>query len=121
MKHILITGSTRGIGFGLAQRFLEADCQVTINGTTVERVNSGLQKIRKSYHSAKVQGFVTDVGNDQEVEMLWDNASKSFGRIDIWINNAGIDQERKYAWDIEPSDFGQMVKTNLLGYLTVVQ
>jgi len=115
MKHMLITGSTRGIGFGLAQRFIEADCQVTINGMTVESVNSALQKLRKAYPSAKVQGFVGDVGNYQEVERLWDNATKSFGKIDIWINNAGIDQERKNAWDIEPTAFERIVKTNLLG------
>ena len=115
MKHILITGSTRGIGFGLAQRFIEADCRVTINGMTVESVNSALQKLRKSYPLAKVHGLAGDVGNSQEVERLWDYASKSFGKIDIWINNAGIDQERKNAWDIAPTAFERIVKTNLLG------
>ena len=33
MKHIVVTGSTRGIGFGLAEKFLKEGCRVTINGT----------------------------------------------------------------------------------------
>lgn len=117
MKHILITGSTRGIGFGLAKRFIETGYKVSINGITENSVNSAIQTLRKTYPSAKVQGFAGDVGDYQEMEMFWDNAAKSFGKIDIWINNAGIDQERKYAWDIESNAFERIVKTNLLGVI----
>jgi NAD(P)-dependent dehydrogenase (short-subunit alcohol dehydrogenase family) len=115
MKHILITGSTRGIGFGLAKRFIEAGSKVSINGTTESSVNSAIQTLRKLYSSAEVRGFVGDVGNYQETEMLWNDAVKSFGKIDIWINNAGIDQERKNVWDIDSAAFERIVKTNLLG------
>lgn len=42
MKHILITGSTRGIGFGLAKQFIEAGHKVTINGTTESSVETAI-------------------------------------------------------------------------------
>ena len=46
MKHILITGSTRGIGFGLACKFLEKGFKVTINGTSNESIKQALENVR---------------------------------------------------------------------------
>ncbi|KLU61540.1 bile acid 7-dehydroxylase 2 [Peptococcaceae bacterium CEB3] len=115
MKHVLITGSTRGIGLGLAKRFIEAGCKVSINGMTEESVSLAIQTLQGIYPLAEIQGFAGDAGNYREVEMMWDQAVSGFGEIDIWINNAGIDQERKYAWEIESAAFERIMRTNLLG------
>lgn len=115
MKHVLITGSTRGIGFGLAQRFIESGCKVTINGRSEVSINKAIESLKKRYPSAKVQGFVGNCAFRHEVEKLWDNAVKGLGKIDIWINNAGIDQERKYMWEIKSEEYKELIDINILG------
>ena len=100
MKHIVITGSTRGIGFGLALEFLQLGCKVTINGRSHESVNHGLNSLKGNFPD-NVQGFPAAVENRDELETLWESAEKQFGKIDIWINNAGIDQVAKVFLGIE--------------------
>jgi len=117
MKHILITGSTRGIGFGLAKRFLEAGLRVTINGTTQPNVDMAVEKLRTMFPSGQIQGFAANVSNKNEVEALWENTSKGFDKIDIWINNAGIDQPHKKTWDIDPESIGNLIGTNITGVI----
>jgi NAD(P)-dependent dehydrogenase (short-subunit alcohol dehydrogenase family) len=117
MKHVLITGSTRGIGFGLAQRFIEANLKVTINGTSQSSVQIALKKLKDIYPTAVLQGFSCNVSNFEEVELLWENAIKDFGPIDIWINNAGIDQARKYIWEMNASEISQIININIAGVI----
>lgn len=114
MKHIVITGSTRGIGFGLALEFLRAGCKVTINGRSQESVDHALWRLKES-SSGDVQGFAATTENQEELEMLWTHAEKQFGKIDIWINNAGIDQARTYFWEMDKEEYEQVIQTNLLG------
>lgn len=115
MKHVLITGSTRGIGFGLANFFLKEGCKVTVNGTTDEGVEKAVSKLEELHHAKKVQGFAGNVAIIQDVESLWNKATESYGNIDIWINNAGITTEHEYAWKIRPDNVKKIIDINLLG------
>lgn len=117
MKHIVITGSTRGIGFGLAREFLQAGCRVTINGRSHESVERALTTLKESYPNADdaVYGYAASIESREALEMLWDAAEKKFGKIHIWINNAGIDQVRKYFWEMDATEYEQVIQTNLLG------
>ena len=117
MKHILITGSTRGIGFGLAKRFIEAGHKVTINGTTESNVDLAILKLRKLYPKSMIQGFVADVRYIREVENLWIKAAEGFGGISVWINNAGIDQPRKLVWEIDSEVIDRILNTNITGVI----
>jgi len=83
MKHILITSSTRGIGFGLAKQFIEAGHKVTINGTSESSVETAIKNLRNLYPQGMIQGFVADVRHIREVENLCDNAIKSFGGLSV--------------------------------------
>lgn len=49
MKVIVITGSTRGIGYGLADSFLNEDCRVVISGRTSSAVNIAVENLSKKY------------------------------------------------------------------------
>lgn len=114
MKHIVITGGTRGIGFGLAKEFLRAGCRVTINGRSQDSVEHALNYLRV-ISSDNVVGFAATTDSREELEMLWNHAEKQFGKIDIWINNAGIDQIKKYFWEMASTEYEQVIHTNLLG------
>lgn len=116
MKHILITGSTRGLGFAMAHELLSAGHRVTINGTCENSVNKALGKLSEEYNE-NVHGFVGDVSNIEAVEQLWEEGVKGFGLIDIWINNAGIDQPRKLFSEIEPGEYERVININILGVM----
>lgn len=114
MKHVVITGSTRGIGYGLAREFLQAGCKVTINGRSQESVEGTLMRLRENFPNS-VCGFAATTDDRSQLEALWDYAEKQFGKIDIWINNAGIDQERKYFWELQEAEYEKVIRTNLFG------
>lgn len=117
MKHVLITGSTRGIGFGLAKSFLGNNYKVTVNGTTQAGVDNAIKLLKEIYPNAKVQGFSYSVTNHENVKNLWNDAVNGFGEIDIWINNAGIGQGYKYTWDIDSAYIDNIVDINIKGVM----
>ena len=115
MKAIVITGSTRGIGFGLAQAFLSLDCSVTINGRTARNVDAAVAKLSESDNHDRILGQPCDVTRYQEVQALWDSAKARFGKVDIWINNAGVNDARLTFWQLSPDQIRAGVETNLIG------
>ncbi len=90
MKTIVITGSTRGIGYGLAEAFLELDCAVVISGRTTESVFEIVEKLSRRFDRERVYGFACDVRQYEQVQALWDAARQVYSKVDIWVNNAGV-------------------------------
>ncbi len=115
MKTVVITGSTRGIGRGLADSFLSLGCAVTISGRTTARVEEAVTSLASKYGPERVLGHPCDVARLEEVQALWDAAQSQFGRIDIWINNAGISHPRLDFWNQPPERIQAVVNTNLVG------
>ena len=84
MKTIVITGSTRGIGHGLATEFLKAGHQVVINGRDPEMVARAVAKLKDVY-GEQVAGATGSVNEPETHEKLISKAVNTFGKIDIWI------------------------------------
>ena len=114
-KSVVITGSTRGIGYSLAAAFLERDCAVTISGRTSEAVNEAVTKLGTSYSKELIFGLACEVTDFLQVQMLWEKAQAHFGRIDIWINNAGTAAPMMKFWELSPEQYDEVVLTNILG------
>ena len=86
----VITGSTSGIGVGLAQAFAAAGCRLVINGiATPEEAESLSQRLRQQ-HSVEVFYHPADLADADQCAALIHDAEERFGAIDILINNAGI-------------------------------
>jgi NAD(P)-dependent dehydrogenase (short-subunit alcohol dehydrogenase family) len=115
MKSIVITGSTRGIGYNLAAAFLELGCVVTISGRTREAIEAAVNRLGEKYSRDMLYGFPCDVTDYIQVDRLWENAKTHYGRIDIWINNAGIATPRMNFWQASPEQYDEVVQTNILG------
>ena len=115
MKTIVITGSTRGIGAGLAKEFLALGCRVVTSGRTDESVATALAALNADHGSDRVVGFACDVASCQDVEALWDQSVEAFGAIDIWINNAGISHPQLAPWEQTLDRTKAIVDTNILG------
>ena len=117
MKTIVITGSTRGIGFSLARAFLRHECHVVTSSRSKKSVYAALKKLREEFPSGQTAGFPCDVKDNIQVQALWDQAAEEFGPIDIWINNAGISNQQNPPWDVPTEELRNVVETNILGEL----
>lgn len=115
MKHVVITGSTRGIGLGLAKEFLELSCSVTISGRAQADVDQVVTELCSHYSSQHILGLACDVRDPAQVQALWDASFERFGRVDIWINNAGYSGPQLPAWEFDPGKAKEVIETNLLG------
>lgn len=117
MKVIVITGSTRGIGFGLAEAFLARDCAVAISGRTTDSVDRAVSSLSVDHQPDRIFGRPCDVTRFEQVEALWRAAHTHFGRIDIWINNAGIAHPPIDVIELTPEQIRTVVETNLIGVM----
>ncbi len=115
MKTVVITGSTRGIGFAMARSFLDQGCRVVISGRKKTSVQSAVQKLSEAYDGDRVEGCPCDVTSYNALQKLWNFTVKKFGEIDIWINNAGISNELNMLWKIPAEEIQRVVETNVLG------
>ena len=114
-KHIVITGSTRGIGHGLADAFLSRGCSVTVSGRDKDAVDKTVADLGSKHEAEQVLGQACDVTIPEQVQELWDRSVEQFGKVDIWINNAGTSGERGLVWEL-PADEAQVpITTNILG------
>jgi len=88
-KTALVTGSTSGIGLGIARALAAQGANVVINGfgepAVIQRVEKDLQAlgVHTLYHGA-------DMSKPVEIEQMVQAAVETFGRVDILVNNAGI-------------------------------
>lgn len=112
-KTIVITGSTRGIGFGMAREFLKRGHQVAINGTSQKSVNKALEKL--SAYTGQTIGIPGNVTKNHTHEILFDLTAEKFGKVDIWINNAGIPVPRKMTVELEKNEIKAVYDVNIKG------
>jgi NAD(P)-dependent dehydrogenase (short-subunit alcohol dehydrogenase family) len=113
MNTIVITGSTRGLGLGLARHFLDKGCNVVINGSGEASVGKALDAL--SSYGSRVHGVAADVSSRSDVERLNREAEKLFHQVDIWVNNAGLGQELRKAWELGEEDISRIAGVNIMG------
>ncbi|MDG2955195.1 gluconate 5-dehydrogenase [Bisgaard Taxon 10/6] len=117
-KHILITGSTRGIGRLLAQGVAEHGAEVIINGTNQEKAQQVADELNAQGFKAYAVAF--DVTDSQAVQQAIDHIEKDIGPIDVLINNAGIQRRHPFC-EFPEKDFDDIVKVNQKAVFIVSQ
>jgi NAD(P)-dependent dehydrogenase (short-subunit alcohol dehydrogenase family) len=117
MKVVVITGSTRGIGRGLAKNFLARGCKVVIAGRQQGAVDLVVGELAQRAGADNVAGKACEVTSAAQLQGLWDEAVNCFGRVDIWINNAGVSAPRKALDETDEAVIASVVDINLGGML----
>lgn len=117
MKVIVITGSTRGIGYALAKFFLEQHWAVVINGRTDASVSRALKSLGAFGKSDMLIGVPGDVSVYDTHTDIIAKANDTFGKIDIWINNAGIDQDDEWFFEHDNNSLKTLVGVNVTGMI----
>lgn len=118
MKTVVITGSTRGLGFEMAKRFRTAGLNVVINGVNSARLDSSLAALNGLPGEGRVEGFAGSVASAADIQGLVDFAAEKFGGIDIWINNAGVNQPMRPMWELTEEEIDSILSIDLRGAVT---
>jgi gluconate 5-dehydrogenase len=113
-RRALITGSSQGIGFALAEGLAAAGAQVVLNGRDAEKLAAAAAKIPRS---AILSFDVTDHG---VVLAAVDRFEAENGPIDILVNNAGM-QHRAALEEFPPEAFERLLQTNIASVFHVGQ
>jgi gluconate 5-dehydrogenase len=110
-KRALVTGSSRGIGFGIAGALAGAGAEVILNGRDQEALGHAASRIAEAGHRS-VKALAFDVTSEESVEDAIAYAENEIGPIDILVNNAGMQHRAPLeTWPLEK--FEQVITTNL--------
>ena len=115
MKTVVITGSTRGLGFEMAKVFRNNDFNVVVCGTNDAGIEKAIGELDMDSGNGELLGVKCNVSNREEVEALCAEASEKFGNIDIWINNAGVNQSFNYSWELDSDEMDFLFGVDLKG------
>lgn len=128
MATVVITGSTRGIGFGLASEFMQRGHHVVVSSRRQVDVDQAVAQLRETagasgqsagratgQSTGQSTGKTCDVTRKADLQALWDHAATTFGRVDFWINNAGRATSRHRVDELPEDLVHALVDTNLKG------
>ncbi len=116
-KNVFITGSTRGIGLGIAHKFAELGANVVLNGRGP--VTEELLAQFENY-GVTVVGISGDVSDNADAKRMVEEATEALGSVDILINNAGVTRD-KMLLRMTVEDFEAVLKINLTGAFNMTQ
>lgn len=116
-KVALITGSARGLGKAIAQKFLEQGATVVITDINEETLKAASEELSEK---GEVFGAVMNVADMGSVESAIDAVIEKYGRIDILVNNAGITKDGMLS-RMEEDEFDSVIAVNLKGTFNVTK
>jgi NAD(P)-dependent dehydrogenase (short-subunit alcohol dehydrogenase family) len=112
----IVTGASEGLGFAIAQKYVEAGAHVLIcarSADSLEAARARLQALAGSGQTVLAQS--ADVSNTRDVTTLVHKALQQFGRLHVLFNNAGVIGPAGAAEDVEWHEWLRAMEINLLG------
>src|SRR5215470_829898 len=118
-KKVLVTGSSKGIGRGIAIRFAQEGADVVINYNSDPRgAEEALAEIEAlGRRGATIQA---NLGTVSDVRDLVARSAEALGGLDVLVNNAGVEKHAAF-WDVTESDFDAVLNVNLKGVFFATQ
>ena len=110
-KTAVVTGSTKGIGNGIARAYAQAGADVVIVSRHQEDCDRAAAELREKY-GARTLAVAGDVTKRGDIENIMNKTVEAFGRIDILLNNAGS-AITKRAEDLTEADWDRVVDLDL--------
>lgn len=88
-RTVLITGSSSGIGYAIAQAFITANAShIILTGRTQESLDRAASKLAMSTESTKVTSFICDLSKEASIEALWRSLDEAGIKLDVLVLNA---------------------------------
>jgi len=116
-RSVIVTGSSKGIGRGIALRFGLAGCKLLVVSRKLDEAKTVAAEIVAA--GGQAHGFAGDVTSQADMEAMARAAIDAFGAIDILCANAGIFPAAKLG-SMTAADFDRVIGTNLKGTFLAV-
>ena len=111
-KTAIVTGGTKGIGFGIARALVTAGANVSISARHEDEIKNAADELNE-LGDGRCVGFVCDVRAEAQVKSFFASTVEAFGGVDILVNNAGIGLFESVE-ETSGEDFRAVIETNLL-------
>ena len=112
-KVVIVTGSARGIGQAIAERFATEGSSVVLADLDNVGIESVAEKIITDGGSAVP--IATDVAIEEQVDALFDTALNEYGTVDVLVNNAGLISPVKHILEVDKAWWDRLIGANLTG------
>jgi len=107
-KIAIVTGGGSGLGFAIAQKFIENGITTIISGRDIQKLDAAKNKLGENCHALPI-----DLNDLSIIPSFVQTILKQFGQIDILVNNAGINMKKDFT-EVTDEEFLQVITTNLL-------
>jgi NAD(P)-dependent dehydrogenase (short-subunit alcohol dehydrogenase family) len=108
-KLALVSGSTAGIGYAIAESLAHEGARVIVNGRTESRVEDAVKKLQKAGVRGRAEGFAADLGTSDGVSQV----TAKFPGVEILVNNLGIFEPKPFE-QISDADWFHFFEVNVL-------
>ncbi len=112
-KVAVITGGTRGLGFGIAQAYIRAGAKVVVASRSMESVEAAVLALEEM--GGQASGIHCDVGILEDLEKLARYTIEKYGKFDVWVNNAGLSPAYGPTIHIPHKQNEIVFQTNIMG------
>jgi len=117
-KRVLITGSSSGIGEGIAKALAQEGATVVVHGRNEEKTNRVAQEIAKC--GGKALMVVGDLSTDEGAYQVVEKVQSSLGGVDILVNNAGIFGNHTWMGS-SPDNWAEIYNVNVVSMVRLIQ
>ena len=118
-KVAVVTGASKGIGAGVARALASAGAAVVVNFAT-DREGAGRVVGEITALGGRAVAVRGDVSKGEDVNRLFEEADRAFGRLDVLVNNAGIYQFHALE-EVTEAEFHRLFNVNVLGLILATQ
>ncbi len=114
MANVIVTGSSKGVGRGMAEEFIRRGHNVVISARGQASIDATVAAL-DALGGGTAIGIPCDVAQKDQVQALWDRGVAEFGSVDFWINNAGTATAQFLAHEMPESTVHTLVDSNIKG------
>lgn len=116
----LVTGGSKGIGYGIARSILQEGGKVAITSRDESRAKEAAEALRKEVKGAEVIGLQSDVKEMNSLINISDKLNNKWGGLDIVVANAGVGHFGSIE-DLTEEQWKDTIETNLTGVFNTIK
>src|SRR5450756_398127 len=110
-KVAIVTGSSRGIGRGIAERLAAEGASVVVNGRHLDSIEPVVESIRAK--GGQALPVVADVGVTADVDRLFSETVRAYGGLDVLVNNAAYSNPVAHFLEMDEDQWDRVIRSNL--------